>query len=83
MTPAQRSVLAKGPNFAVSPKQPPNLEYITAIEAACTKLSQQDTVRYILGVGVWHIDALLIYLWGLSMVQRGTTDLTLIQHLFT
>ena len=36
------SVLAKGPNFAVSPKQPSNLEYITAIEAACTKLSQQD-----------------------------------------
>ena len=42
MTPAQRSVLAKGPNFAVTPKQPPNLEYVTAIEAACTKLSQQD-----------------------------------------
>ena len=32
----------KGPNFAVTPRQPPNLEYITAIEAACTKLSQQD-----------------------------------------
>ena len=43
LTPAQRSVLAKGPNFAVSPKQPHNLEYITAIEATCTKLSQQDT----------------------------------------
>ena len=42
LTPAQRSVLVKEPNFAVSPKQPPNLEYITAIEAACTKLSQQD-----------------------------------------
>ena len=42
LTPAQRSVLAKGLNFAVSPKQPPNLEYITAIEAACTKLSQKD-----------------------------------------
>ena len=42
MTPAQRSVLAKGPNFVVTPRQPPNLEYITAIEAACTKLSQQD-----------------------------------------
>ena len=42
LTPAQRSVLAKGPNFAVTPKQPPNLPYITAIEAACTKLSQQD-----------------------------------------
>ena len=25
-----------------TPRQPPNLEYITAIEAACTKLSQQD-----------------------------------------
>ena len=32
----------KGPNFVVTPRQPPNLEYITAIEAACTKLSQQD-----------------------------------------
>ena len=42
LTPAQRSLLAKGPNFAVTPRQPPNLEYITAIEAACTKLSQQD-----------------------------------------
>ena len=42
LTPAQRSVLAKGPNFAVTPRQPPNFEYITAIEAACTKLSQQD-----------------------------------------
>ena len=41
LTPAQRSVLAKGPNFAVTPRQPPNLEYITAIEAVCTKLSQQ------------------------------------------
>ena len=41
LTPAQRSVLAKGPNFVVTPKQPPNLEYITTIEAACTKLSQQ------------------------------------------
>ena len=38
----QRSVLAKVPNFAVSPKHPPNLEYTTAIEAACTTLSQQD-----------------------------------------
>ena len=42
LTPAQRSVLAKGPNFAVTPGHLPNLEYITAIEAACTKLSQQD-----------------------------------------
>ena len=45
LTPAQRSVLAKGPNFVVTPRHPPNLEYITAIEAACTKLSQQDAVE--------------------------------------
>ena len=31
LTTAQRSVLAKGPNFAVLPKHPPKLEYITAI----------------------------------------------------
>ena len=36
------SVLAKGPNFVVSSKHRPNLEYMTAIETACTKLSQQD-----------------------------------------
>ena len=42
LTPTQRSVLAKGPNFVVSPRQPHNLEYITAIESACTKLGQHD-----------------------------------------
>ena len=42
LTPAQRSVLAKGPNFVVTPRHPPNLEYITAIEASCSKQSQQD-----------------------------------------
>ena len=42
LTQAQRSVLAKGPNFAVFPRHPPNLEYITAVELVCTKLDQQD-----------------------------------------
>ena len=40
LTQAQRSVLAKGPNFAVTPIYPPNLEYIMAIESVCTKLGQ-------------------------------------------
>ena len=35
-------MLAKGPNFAVSLRHPPNLEYLTAIESVCTKLGQQD-----------------------------------------
>ena len=56
LTPAQRSVLAKGPNFVVSPRQPPNLEYITAIEAACTKLSQQDAEE--LGVDINRVQRL-------------------------
>ena len=46
LTPVQRSVLAKGPNFVVSHRHPPNLEYITAIETACTKLSQQDAEEF-------------------------------------
>ena len=40
LTWAQRSVLAKGPYFVVSPRHPPNLEYITAIESVCSKLGQ-------------------------------------------
>ena len=42
LTQTQRSVLAKGPNFVVAPRHPPNLQYIMAIEVACTKLGQQD-----------------------------------------
>ena len=42
LTQAQRSILGKGPNFTVNPMHPPNLEYIMAIETACTKLGQQD-----------------------------------------
>ena len=53
---AQRSVLAKCPNFVVSPKHPPNLEYITAIEAACTKLSQQDAEELIANIN-WVLRA--------------------------
>ena len=36
------SVLAKGPNFVVTLRHPPNLEYIRAVKAAYTKLGQQD-----------------------------------------
>ena len=42
LTKAQRSLLAKGPNYTVTPKHLPNLEYISAIEAVCTKLNQQE-----------------------------------------
>ena len=42
MTQAQRSVLAKDPNFVVSPRHLPDLEYIMAVEPVCTTLGQQD-----------------------------------------
>ena len=43
LTPAQMSILAKGPSFAVSPKHPPNLKYITAIKAVCPKLKSIES----------------------------------------
>ena len=42
LTRAQRSLLAKKPNFVVTPRHPPNLKYITAIESVCTKLGQLE-----------------------------------------
>ena len=42
LTQAQRSVLAKDPNFAVTPRHPSDLEYIMTIEPVCTRLGQQD-----------------------------------------
>ena len=45
LTQVQKSVLAKGPNFVVSPRHLPNLEYITTFESACTKLSQRDAEK--------------------------------------
>ena len=42
LTPAQVSLLSKGPNFAFAPNNPPNVEFISAIESACQKLTEQD-----------------------------------------
>ena len=41
LTPAQKSVLGKGPNFAMTPNNIPNLDYITAIETMCSKLKEE------------------------------------------
>ena len=40
LTPAQKSLLVKGPHFAISPNIIPNLEFITAIESMCPKLKK-------------------------------------------
>ena len=39
LTPIQEAVLAHGPNFAVTPRNPPIVEYITSLEVACQKLN--------------------------------------------
>ena len=45
LTQAQRSLLEKGPNFAISPNNIPNLDYITAIETVCSKLKEEDAAE--------------------------------------
>ena len=40
LTEAQEHLVAYGPNFAITPKCPPNGEYLMAIEYACSKLNQ-------------------------------------------
>ena len=45
LPPAQKEVLVKGPNFAISPNNIPNLEYITAIESMCPTLKEEDAME--------------------------------------
>ena len=42
LTIAQVSLLSKEPNFALTPNNPPNVEFISAIESVCQKLTEQD-----------------------------------------
>ena len=42
LTIAQKKVLARGPNFALVPKEPPVIEYVAAIEKACQQLKQGE-----------------------------------------
>ena len=42
LTPAQVSLLSKGPNFSLLPNNPPNVEFISAIELACQKITEKD-----------------------------------------
>ena len=45
LTQAQRSVLAKGPNFSLAPINIPSIEYTTAVESMCTKLKEEDAME--------------------------------------
>ena len=43
LTPAQESLLTRGPDFALASTNPPNVEFISAVESACQRLLEQDT----------------------------------------
>ena len=42
LTTAQKEILAKGPNYAISPSNIPNLEYVIVIESIGQKLKEED-----------------------------------------
>ena len=42
LTEAQTNLLAHGPNYAIIPRNPPEEEYIAAIEQACHKLKEGE-----------------------------------------
>ena len=46
LTQAQQTVLAHGPNCAVTPKTPPFKEYITAAEVACQSLKPSEADEF-------------------------------------
>ena len=45
LTDCQKAVLAKGPNYAITPMHIPNIDYITAIESMCPKLKEDDAME--------------------------------------
>ena len=42
LTESQVKLLAHGPNYAVTPRNPPIGEYITAVEKTCQNLTQGE-----------------------------------------
>ena len=40
LTPDQEKLLAHGPNYAIVPKDPPIVQYVAAVEHACTRLEE-------------------------------------------
>ena len=45
LTEAQKAVLAKGPNYSITPNHIPNVEYITVVESMCCKLKEDDAME--------------------------------------
>ena len=41
----QKSILAKGPNFSLTPKYIPNVDYIAVVESMCSKLWEDEAIK--------------------------------------
>ena len=50
LTEWQKSVLAKGPHYSLTPKFIPNVDYITAMETMCLKLKEEEAIELRLDV---------------------------------
>ena len=53
LTEGQESVLAKGPNFSITPKYIHNVDYIRAVESMSSKLKEEDAVELRLDINTF------------------------------
>ena len=54
LTEGQESVLAKGPNFSITPKYIHNVDYIRAVESMCQNLKEEDAVELRLDINTCY-----------------------------
>ena len=50
LTEGQKSVLAKGPNFTVTPRCISNVDYITVVKSMCSKLKEEEAMELRSGI---------------------------------
>ena len=52
LTPVQVSLLSKGPNSGLTPTNPPYVEFVSAVEVACQRLTDQDAQELVVEVNI-------------------------------
>ena len=45
LTEGQKSVFTKGPNYSLTPKFIPNVDYFTTMETMCSKLKEEEAIE--------------------------------------
>ena len=54
LTPDQEKLLAHGPNYAIVPRNPPIVQYVAAVEHACTRLEEGKAEEFRVQVKVYR-----------------------------